>query len=565
MADISLVKIYFLEPYYGNGFGTYTDASASNAVIPVVQISNITTGSGGLKIITTALPHGLDTAGTEIQIILPNAVTPQNMMLDIDANAPGAPGSCGVTVIDNYRLQLSGNISGIAIGDNIMLFAWTDRTRYIKANSLGIPLQYDKQDMAIFTVQTTANEFIPYAGMQVIIKYGGAFTLFGGMVKDAPISIANVYANANTEIEIPVSCDTFAALARRRHILQEAGWRDIAANVIFEGNNDYQGTMQYMIQEGVTVGQIDSGVYIDKYPINKKLIFALNGLYDAMAQLSGYQWYINADKGFYFVPLILPYDNSRQPWEPYITDAPFPLTADGEFTDFMNGIIETSISDYNNTIDVEGGEDDNKRRPFSLGRNDSQIRLNQYRCGGSGVWGMVVNNHNISQLATAEITAVSGNVITTDLPLIKGDYLFDITNDYAAARVSHLNEDGSIQLSNSIWADGTSGLHDIVGIYPQALMIIRNRLKESGTALPKKITFSTLTIGNESKIWAPNQRLSVNLSGFGPAGSGYFLIEKVEYRDVKGDLQIDITASLKDSTYFSETPQLEPADPETVE
>jgi len=572
MADIAQVKVYFLEPFNGAGYGTYTDAILG-FTSPAITVSAV---NG--NIITFSTAHGLDGIGTDAQAILSNAATPANMILDVDANNPGSPGSCGVTVVDSMQLRLGGTINGIAAGHRVIIYAWVDRSGYILSETLSVPVSYDRQDSASFTVKTTAAQFIPYAGMHVLIKYGSGATLFGGVIKSAPVTLPGAYEDTDTLLFIQVSCATYQALARKRHILQTSAWANTFAGKTIQ-NGQMVGVvwnlMQYLLQEGVTEGQIDAGAVIQKFPQSKKYIYPLNTLLDSMAKLSGYQWYINPDKGFYFIPLILPFIPDAQIWEPAISWAPFSLNvgdsalpdgAPASMTDFRDMTIETAIDNYDNSISVEGGEDSTKARVYSVGRFDSQIKINQYRSGGSGVWGVKINNRNINLLKTMAATGVSGKVITFGAAhgLLAGDFVFNATKgpNYKGTRISATTT-YTITLDN-VFSVGLA-VGDKIGWYPQALQITQNTLKEAGTALPKRIHFSTFTIGNGTRIWAPNQRLYTNIAAFGPSGTGHWLIETVEYKDIGGVLQIDVSGSLKDEGYFTANPQAAPPDPEGAE
>lgn len=512
-------------------FISYPDSSKVPSNFKVTWITNI---AG--NVITTYNPHGL---------YPDNIITPAGMVLCVDSNSAGAPASRAVKVLDEYRLELLSPVDGLVLDSYVMIFKWVERTAWVKVDSFQCSLDMDRNDSCSFVVKTTASGFMPYAGMNVLVKYTDGYTLFGGIVKSAPVIVPGKYADNATGLFINVSCDTYNVLAKRRNLYIGQPWANVNADYVVRQ------CLSYLKQEGVTEGYIEAGQLVSKWPTEKTGAHSLTAILDAMAEISGCRWYISSDKALFFVNKEPTYNNNAAGWEPYISDAPYYLFDEYDFKDYFNAQIETEISAYTNTVHLEGGEDENKREVFAVGRNDEQIALCQYRMGGSGVWGSKIENDDVKYLNKKSASAGTNAgyvVFTTAHNLLAGDYVVNVSKGYKASRIATVNSNNAFTVYGSISA--VAG--DVIGWYPQAVHIIRNELENLGMALPKKLSFETYSSGEDvGKLWGPGQRIETSLAGFGAVGTGNWITESVSVSVVSKKLKFAITAALKSAAYFS--------------
>jgi len=536
MAGIGEVKLWFMEQVNPAGFVSYGDPDVIPDNYKLAKINDVWAET---KRITVCDPSDGDMVSIPHGLYPDTLITPAPMILNIDNNNPGAPGSRAARVIDEYTLEIKGDFTGFAIGQLIMVFSWVEWSAYLKVGSLYVSRQDDHNDSASFTILTTPDGFMPYAGMNVLIKYGSGFTLFGGVVKESNATIGGRYKGLDSAIEIRVDCDTFSVLAKRQVFWNGAPKLGKTAKWLIEN-----WLLPYLQIEGVTVGLIEDGEYFEKFPSKSNGVFKLSSLLDDLADQSGYRWYINPDKALFFVPAEASYNPTAQEWEPDITDAPFDLVDEGEFEDYREFSLSTNIELLSNAAYLEGGVDINKVEALAIGRDDAQILLTQLRFGGSGVWAEKIEDDSVKLIVQKAVENIASDVITiTGHELTVGDFVVNVSNYYRQSRVSQVVNANQFKIMGGAVSVGLV-VGSVMGWYPQANTMIRTKLSKYGLALPKIIEFESWTIGNETKIWAPGQRLEIGLAGFGPAGSGVYLTKAVSYADAGGTVRVSVTAEL---------------------
>lgn len=171
----------------------------------------------------------------------------------------------------------------------------TDTKPYVLAKSLKIVPRADNRNDCFLTVITTANTFLPRVGHALVVV-DGAETVFGGIIQTARRYRPGAGTGADTTIYVDVWSDGYNPILSR-----------LAVRVNYiDGQDGFDGTAGYIIKDirtkflsqcGITEGTINDGADIAAY---KKDVLSGKELYDNLADISGYKWWIDNSKALHF-------------------------------------------------------------------------------------------------------------------------------------------------------------------------------------------------------------------------------------------------------------------------
>jgi hypothetical protein len=164
--------------------------------------------------------------------------------------------------------------------------------------------------------------------------------IFGGVIKQVRVIKLDPLLGTDKKIELSIIAYDYNEITARRtssgsYTDKTAGFivNSILTNVLnLTGYDDEVGT-----------GTIDDGATLTTYQSYAKTV---KDVFDDLALVSGYKWYIDENKDLYFVD------------ENTVTDAPHDLVETAPtFTDFQVIDVSITLDNYRNKQWVKGGED----------------------------------------------------------------------------------------------------------------------------------------------------------------------------------------------------------------
>jgi hypothetical protein len=285
----------------------------------------------------------------------------------------------------------------------------------------------------------------------------------------------------------------------------------------------------YLYQEGIEEGTISAGIALGEEWIDDCISVA--EILDQCAEKNGFQWFIDKDMKLHFYQ------------DPDIINAATnEITDDGEFKNYRNIRINSTIDNYVNKSFIIGGSDSYGSQVFSIrGDIDKQNHIQDY-AAGSGVYGLIDRDGSNVEFAehTAEVGTNETNIKITGHGLVVGDFVYNFTRNATTFVTAVVDVNNVTVESITSQTDG-----DYIIWYPSALAISTNTLKRQGY-IQKTLTFETFSLDFE-----PATMLKVQLARYGISES-YWNIENVQFSEVnKGEFICTITAVLRDENNFS--------------
>jgi len=272
-----------------------------------------------------------------------------------------------------------------------------DYSSALKMYSLRIYRKDDTKNQAQFTL--TSNNTL-YVGQEVVIKIDSV-TYFGGLVQNAP---KELITHDTTVIHVLAS--SYEQVCTRRtltgtYTLKNAG--DIVQEILDKWigeDSDYS--------EGFKLGQIDDGTFIQEYKIEASNI---SQIFQDLAEASGYKWWIDDNKFLYFMGNIS-YSNA-----PYEID--YDTNNNDRLKDLRNPRYDPSLEGYRTREFVVG----KKVAGFAkIGAAINVIEEDRMKTlYGSGVYGHVTINRNVTSQAAANTAAMS---ILSSYDNVPGEFTF---------------------------------------------------------------------------------------------------------------------------------------------
>jgi hypothetical protein len=398
-----------------------------------------------------------------------------------------------------------------AAGDELKAFHYVDRTSYLKVDSLSIQLKNDHMDTASFTLVSTEGEWSPKPGQQVRIS-DGSDLYFGGFISEITKTRPGVGITDDATLYMDITCDSFNSLPSRRTITMSAQ-QDVTAETIVEQMVD-----DFLYQEGVYKGTIDTGATLEEYPSDTSYkSMSIKQVLDDVANSSGFKWYINAEKELTFVQ------------EDSITESTQDIIDGGAFTGYFNVTVNESLDDYVNRQFVIGGAvaDYGGNMAEANSTNYDAVSTQQYIEGGTGVYGNILSTADLSktEMVAAEAGTDTDTLNITSHGLVVGDCIFNLTGN-AFGQVKTVNSDDQVTLEIPITDQAED---DTILYWLDINAVLRNCLKRQ-SLIPRRLTFDSLTLN-----WRPAQRVDVTLNAFG-ISTKKFLIETVTLSDFNGDI-----------------------------
>lgn len=280
----------------------------------------------------------------------------------------------------------------------------TNYTSNLKAECLRISREV-KDYSANFSLILPTNEISNIQITQDVVILG-LFNkpLFGGL-----ISFLDYQYYDEETIVVEIQCTNYNIIPKRRTINaiinQEPTNPDETLDMNRTGFWIREHIMPLLEEEGVTEGWIEAGVRLADMEIEEFYTKSLKEILDIMAEASGFIWYIDHLKEFYFDSYIRKYTDHTEENKIIKFNS-----------DFRNVRISKDVSNYRNKQFIIGGEYEGEVElpPENLTEDDcirffkelpEEITKMSNINGDTGVWGNVVEDWNIKTLEDAEILA----------------------------------------------------------------------------------------------------------------------------------------------------------------
>jgi hypothetical protein len=462
----------------------------------------------------------LGTDNTTIKITAHGLLT-GDLIVNTNRKFFGLNSSSFITKVNDDTLTTI-SIDGQTSGDSIRLYKFVDRTSILKSRSLNIYRDSKRNNNARFTLVTDTN-YIPQAGQNVEI-YNNSTLIFGGSIQ---VASRKRIGNANDYVlYIDIICEGYNHIPARRTVEDEFLNKTAKEIVEFQVDN-------YLLQEGITKGTIETGATLEEYPFEFNIGQDIKKILDDMAEISGYSWYIDNNRQLNFV------------LAETVSDSAYTLEDDGVFQDFWDVEIEESLSDYRNKQFVKGGVDDDGDQILIGSQNFTNALNKQNIAGGSGVYGDIFENPNITEYKLLEAFAgTDETTITTETAheLQTGDIIVNRTRNNAKRQIIVID-------ANTFTVDSVTdqAVGDEIKTYPAVNTIMRRLLQTYAGG--KTISFRTTTLDFETVT-----KLHIDIASVGAVNEDYF-IESVTLFDTDGkNLQAEVMGTLRDFTNLSTMP-----------
>ncbi|SHK49072.1 hypothetical protein [Paramaledivibacter caminithermalis] len=263
--------------------------------------------------------------------------------------------------------------------DYQILIGGVDLTSNLIEGSLTVNKNLNtKNSMSCSILKREEDNFSISPGQEITVVNDGEI-IYGGLIQKAPHK--RISKGNSKTLKIEISTMAYEQITGRRTV---AGtWENTYAGVIVQSL-----TQTWLSTEGITVGEIDSGVLIEKYSVKAK---SIKGIIDDLAEASGFQWWISMDKKLYFKVI-----NSAE-------ECPYNIGPGYSFTDYDDVSLDNDLSRYANKVFVLGKEINGQR---VMGAAEDQVEIEKMASlYGSGVYGITVINNNITSNSEAQIVA----------------------------------------------------------------------------------------------------------------------------------------------------------------
>lgn len=254
-------------------------------------------------------------------------------------------------------------------------------TNKLKINTLNIRKNINTKN----TLNATFIQTNVQVGQEIEVKEGST-TLFGGLIQNLS---RKFISPSETEVSIYAT-----------------GYEQVCSRRTFGGvfTNKYAGEIvrnllntwlspSSSFSEGFTEGIIENGLYIPNYTVRAK---NFRDVLDDLSEASGFKWWVDSNKKLYFKPDIDILDSGY-----IISD----YSASNRINDVRDFIVEESLSGYRNKQFVLGAVSETSY-VLGISQKNSEISRMQ-NLYGSGIYGHVVINKNLTSDSEAEIVADS--------------------------------------------------------------------------------------------------------------------------------------------------------------
>jgi len=267
---------------------------------------------------------------------------------------------------------------------SVKLNGTTIASKRIAENSISISDDKNKQRSLSITLYATSLDGLPDVGEDIQVLEGTNIR-FGGNIKDVKFVPITPSMSTDADIACQIYSDGYNGLPQRRTVNVLSTATTSGAVVTNLVNN-------FLDDEGVTLGTIDTGATIVTYGGNYKTI---KEVLDDMADISGYEWNINNDKSLDFLS---PTD--------IITSTD---TVNYNDATHFNFRLSQTLSNYRNKQFVEGGLDSTGATVRVVVEDAAEIANRIAIEGGTGVYGNVFRDNNIQ--TTTDATAVANELL----------------------------------------------------------------------------------------------------------------------------------------------------------
>lgn len=263
----------------------------------------------------------------------------------------------------------------------------TDRTALLRAGSLRCTFRSNYDNSCTFALDTTAAGYLPDVGQDVVVK-NGSTTIWGGVIKTLTLDKLEPGTGTGKRVEVTVSSDGYRSIPSRRTVnytydQKSAGYIVGQIATVLSG-------------EGVAAGTINAGAD----PVGEggeydAICKSCAEILDDIASASGYMWYIDEDKHLHF------FDNN------IVLTAAHHLVEGAAFVDFDIEEYEIGLDPYANKVFVRGGIGDDGLVVQAVVEDTTEQTARAASEGGTGVYGAVINDTNISTTSDATAAATT--------------------------------------------------------------------------------------------------------------------------------------------------------------
>lgn len=273
---------------------------------------------------------------------------------------------------------------------NQLLIAGVDRYALLRNGSLRVSRRLDHRNTCSFILETTVDGFMPQEGTELVVMLNDDVQ-FGGIIKTVDIERPGVGTDDSTPIRVSVYSDGYGAIPYRRtvNVLYEAPTYSNAGAIVTS-------LMDTLSEEGITVGSIQDGAPIELYYSAAK---SIGTILDELADMSGYIWYISSWQNLYFVQDDLLFNDPR-----HIDSED---ASEGSFHDFSIVSYSRDMTEYANKVFVRGGIQDDGTSLVVAVEDTAEINARKLIEDGSGVYGYVHEDTNITDPAVASTVAMT--------------------------------------------------------------------------------------------------------------------------------------------------------------
>jgi hypothetical protein len=265
-----------------------------------------------------------------------------------------------------------------------------DKTSLIKAGSLSFSRLANHDDSLSCVIITTAATYLPLEGQDIQVWDGTEF-VFGGVIDTINIDKIESGLGSTKKLLVSISSAGYKSICRRR--TTTSTWQGKTAGYIINAL-----ITSILSGEGITGGAISDGALVgDAEGYYEAVCKNCSEILDDMAQASGMVWWIDGDKKLNFLDFSTVINVPHQLLE----------SAGRTFTDFEIESYTKDMSTYANRVFVRGGIGDDGLVVSTSESDTDEITARIAVEGGTGVYGYVLEDDNITILADATTAAVN--------------------------------------------------------------------------------------------------------------------------------------------------------------
>ncbi len=496
-------------------FGLYLSNTISKKTVKILILEYQSTESAEAGTTTTNIKvtgHGLVTGDFIV-----------NSTRRSTSQSSAERGSRKITKVDADNFTVDA-VASQTTSDSILLFTYVDRTDKVKVDSLTTNLKAEGDNSAQFTMIFDKTTFDIYEGALVKITIDDELYM-RGVVSNLSCELTD---DKSSIVNCGVTITGLNNIPSRRTIKINYALGDATDDIV----NDM--IDNYLYQDGIEAGTIDTGIDIGEDWVGDAISIA--EVLDNCADKNGFYWHIDKDMKLNF------YQNPAS-----ITIAPGTIVDGGDFTEFSNMRLNTTIDGYINKLFSVGANDEYGNQIFAIRGDLTEQNAMQARVGGTGVYGFVNRNGSVTEFEEdlCEAGTTTTNITIAGHSFVVGDFVWNYTRNITTY-VTTVVDANNVTVETV--ASQTTG--DTLIWYPS------NNLNSESEMRRSSIRQMSLSFTTHQTPFAPQQKINIAIARFG-ISSSYWNIENVRM-NVKADgiCICTIECVLRDTTAWSTRRQI---------